>query len=59
MGIEHHGEVDHRPIHYSDRFPVERTACGKDEPATNVWQYVTCPACIELRVAYRELGPER
>ncbi len=37
-------------IHYTRRFPVERTACGKAPPcpATSELRYVTCEACREV-----------
>jgi hypothetical protein len=59
MSIDQHGGTsNYTEVHYSERFPVERTACGLVAPATDDWTLVSCPMCVELRVAYRELGPE-
>jgi hypothetical protein len=47
-------------VHYSDRFPIVATACGLTRaPATDDWAGVDCGVCIELRVSYREVEPER
>jgi hypothetical protein len=59
-GIGFEGESSHGVvIHYSDVFPVVRCACGTKAPSTAHWDYVDCPACIELRPAYREVEDER
>jgi hypothetical protein len=46
-------------IHFSDHFPVIGTACGVVAPSAADWTYVDCPACIEMRAAYREVDDER
>ncbi len=59
MGVGIEGEYKNGVvIHFSDRFPVVQTACGKCEPSTSVWEYVSCQACVEMRVAYREVREE-
>lgn len=58
VGIEQRGGVQYDEVHYSDRFPVVRTACGIVAPSANDWRFVSCSLCLELRAAYRELGPE-
>jgi hypothetical protein len=40
------GQVTYGVIHFSDRFPVVRTACGGEGPATNLWMYTDCVACL-------------
>lgn len=39
-----HGVV----IHFSAKFPVERTACGTPGPSAALWRYVTCPGCLDV-----------
>jgi hypothetical protein len=34
-------------IHFSDRFPVVKAACGKVGPSAAQWRFVTCEACLE------------
>jgi hypothetical protein len=46
-------------IHWSDRFPVVATACDVRAPSTDDWSLVSCAACIEMRVAFREVEDER
>jgi hypothetical protein len=41
------GAVDTTVIHFSERFPVETTPCGKLGPAAGLWRYVTCVGCLE------------
>jgi hypothetical protein len=58
MFIDQHGGTSHyTEVHYSERFPVERPACG-DAPGTDKWTLVSCPTCVQLRTACWELGPE-
>ena len=48
MGIEHRSAVTYGVIHYSDRFPVVRTTCGRTRcPANFDWAFVDCEACLE------------
>ena len=42
----HSGPVTYGAIHFSDRFPVVRTACGHRGPSAGLWRYVTCLACL-------------
>ncbi len=47
-GIEHVGLAAHDDaIHFSERFPVVATPCGRLGPAAALWRYVTCLACLE------------
>jgi hypothetical protein len=46
-GIIQVGTVDYTEIHFSDRFPVVATPCGKRGPSTDRWRYVTCVPCLE------------
>lgn len=46
-GIEHVGPVAHGVVHFSDRFPVVATACGRVGPAVALWRYVDCLACLD------------
>jgi hypothetical protein len=45
-GIEQVGGVVYDVVHFSDRFPVVRAACGKVGPASDLWRYVTCLECL-------------
>lgn len=45
-GIVQAGAVDYTAIHFSERFPVERTPCGKLGPSAGRWGYVTCIECL-------------
>jgi hypothetical protein len=47
QGIEHRGALTYGVIHFSDRFPVVRTACGVLGPSAALWRYVDCEACLE------------
>lgn len=46
-GMIQAGTVDTTAIHFSDKFPVERTPCGKVGPAADRWRYVNCVACLQ------------
>lgn len=46
-GIIQVGTVDYQSIHFSTRFPVTETPCGKLGPAAERWGYVTCIDCLE------------
>lgn len=45
-GIIQVGAVDYTSIHFSDRFPVVATPCGKLGPSAARWGYVTCLPCL-------------
>jgi hypothetical protein len=58
-GIEQSGPVAYDVIHFSDRFPVVRAACGKIGPSAALWRYVTCLECLDAapddpRIAARQ-----
>jgi hypothetical protein len=59
MGRGDEGYRNDTVIHYSERFPVVRTACGTKAPSTGEWRFVSCEICIELRVGLREVEDER
>jgi hypothetical protein len=47
QGIAHPGPVTHGAIHYTDRFPVVRTPCGRTRcPCDDDWAQVDCEACL-------------
>lgn len=46
-GISHCGPVAYDVIHFSDRFPVVATPCGRLGPSAGLWRYVTCIPCLE------------
>ncbi len=45
-GIIQVGAVDYTAIHFSAKFPVEETPCGKLGPSAARWGFVTCIECL-------------
>jgi hypothetical protein len=54
-GIEQEGGTSNATIiHFSERWPAEPVCGAPMKPSAGEWANVTCPACLELRVGWRE-----
>jgi hypothetical protein len=61
MSIDQEGgtaTVNATVIHFSDVWPAEPVCGAERRPSTENWAFVSCEACLELRVAWRETGEE-